>query len=97
MEKMSLADFSRITGILEADLKGRSRTEKVAVAREMYWIYLNYRGMGYRRISQWDGRKPETILSGIRTVRNLIETNHPLVEPYKEVEQLKEVFESLSY
>lgn len=85
MEEMSLTQFSEIVGISEDDIKGRSRKENVAIARELYWLYLNTRGYGYRKISQFDGRKPETILSGIRTVRNLIETNHPLVEPYKEL------------
>jgi len=85
MEQMSLAEFSQRVGVPEDDIKGRSRKENIAIARELYWLYLNTNGYGYRKISQLDGRKPETILSGIRTVRNLIETNHPLVEPYKEL------------
>ncbi|NDW19287.1 hypothetical protein D0T53_10220 [Dysgonomonas sp. 216] len=85
MEQMSLAEFSQKVGIPEDEIKGRSRKESIAIARELYWLYLYKNGKGYRKISQLDGRKPETILSGIRTIRNLIETNHPLVEQYKEL------------
>lgn len=85
MDHMSLTEFSNKIGIPEEDIKGKSRKEHIAIARELYWLYLYKNGYGYRRISQIDGRKPETILSGIRTVRNLIETNHPLVEQYKDL------------
>lgn len=78
-------ELSNLSNITKEDITGRSRSEAIAIAREIYWYCLNLQGIGYRKISQFDGRKPETILSGIRTVRNLIETNHPLVESYKEL------------
>lgn len=78
-------ELSNLSNITKEDITGRSRKEEVAIAREVYWYCLNLQGIGYRRISRMDGRARETILSGIRTVKNLIETNHPLVEQHKDV------------
>lgn len=82
---LTIEEYSEKTKIPVEDLKGKSRKQNIAIARELYWLYLNTNGYGYRKISQLDGRTPETILSGIRTIRNLIETNHPLIEPYKDL------------
>ncbi|MDR0823909.1 MAG: hypothetical protein LBN74_02370 [Prevotella sp.] len=71
--------------ITKEDITGKSRKEEVAIAREIYWYCLNTQGFGYRRISRLDGRCKQTILSGIRTVKNLIETNHSLIKPYKNI------------
>lgn len=81
---VELLNYSNVS-ITKEDITGRSRSEVVAIAREVYWYCLNLQGLGYRKISQMDGRKKQTISSGIRTVKNLIETNHPLVESYRKV------------
>ena len=86
-EFIELSNLSN-TGITKDDITGRSRKEEVAIAREVYWYCLNLQGLGYRRISRIDGRRKQTILSGIRTVKNLIETNHPLVKHHREVIQI---------
>lgn len=81
-------ELSELTNITKEDITGRSRNETIAVAREVYWYCLNLQGLGYRKIARLDGRTKQTIQSGIRTVKNLIETNHPLVAPHKEVIQI---------
>ncbi|MDR1089930.1 MAG: hypothetical protein LBL79_02550 [Prevotella sp.] len=88
MSTLTVGEFIELSDLLnitEEDISGRSRNEEVAIAREVYWYCLNLRGLGYRRISRLTGRRKQTISSGIRTIKNLIETNHPLVEPYKNV------------
>jgi chromosomal replication initiation ATPase DnaA len=78
-------ELSNLSNITKEDIAGRSRKEEVAIAREVYWYCLSLQGIGPRIISRMDGRGKQTISSGIRTVKNLIETNHPLVAPYKDV------------
>lgn len=64
---------------------GISRKENIAIAREMLWYCMNKKGIGTRRIARLAGRKRETVRSGIHTIRNLIETDNPLIEPYRDV------------
>lgn len=71
--------------INEEDIRGKSRRENIAIAREAYWYCINKTGIGTRRIARTVNRKRETVRSGIRTIKNLIETNNPLVEPYRKV------------
>jgi hypothetical protein len=78
----TFVDFSESTVTVE-QIRGRSHKQEVAVARELYWYFLNKRGVGYRRIAKTADRKRETVLSGIRSARWLVETGHPLTEPYK--------------
>lgn len=84
-------ELSNLSNITKDDITGRSRNEEIAIAREVYWYCLNLQGLGHRRISRIDGRRKQTISSGIKTVKNLIETNHPLLEPHK---QTIEIFAS---
>jgi len=81
---IELSNLSDI-GITKDDITGRSRNEEIAIAREVYWYCLNLQGLGHRRISRIDGRRKQTISSGIKTVKNLLDTNHPLVEHHREV------------
>ncbi|MDR1336373.1 MAG: hypothetical protein LBK22_06055 [Tannerella sp.] len=68
------------------EVRSRSRKTQVAIAREAYWYYLRVRhGLGPRRISRLDGRCKETVFSGLKTIQNLLETNHPLVSPYQHI------------
>ncbi|MDR2993567.1 MAG: hypothetical protein LBV11_07000 [Bacillus cereus] len=88
---LSIEEFiklSNLSGITKEDIIGRSRKEKITIAREMYWYCLNIQGLGYRRIAKIEGRCKQTISSGICTIKNLINTNHHLVEPYKDVIKL---------
>jgi len=84
---MTIEEFIESAGypVSVEEARGRSRREKVAVAREAYWYFLSRHGLGCRRIARMDGRAKETIQSGLRTVKNLIETDHPLIKPYREI------------
>jgi chromosomal replication initiation ATPase DnaA len=79
---IELSNFKN--SITEEDIMGMSRRENIAIAREMLWYCMNKNGIGTRRISRFAGRKRETVRSGIRTIRNLIETENPLIEPYRD-------------
>lgn len=75
-------ELSSPSNITKEDIIGRSRNEAIAIARETYWYCLNLQGLGHRKIAKIDGRAKQTISSGIKTVKNLLETNHPLILPH---------------
>ena len=85
MSEMSLSEYSKMVGIPEEELMGRSKSYTITTAREVYWYYLKTTNLSscYNTAKIFN-RVPSTILSGVKTVRNLIETNHPLIHPHKE-------------
>jgi hypothetical protein len=83
---LSVEEFIKQTGtaVSAEQLTGRSRTAEISVAREAYWYCLHTQhGMGYRRIASLAGRCKETVRSGLTTIRNLLETGHPLIAPFR--------------
>jgi chromosomal replication initiation ATPase DnaA len=86
-EYISIDQFIELSNlensITEEDIMGISRKENIAIAREMLWYCMNKKGVGTRRIARFAGRKRETVRSGIRTIKNLIETESLLIEPYR--------------
>jgi chromosomal replication initiation ATPase DnaA len=90
MSALTIEEFIELsnlsdTGVTKNDITGRSRNEEITIAREVYWYCLNLQGLGNRRISRIDGRRKQTISSGIRTIKNLLETNNGMLEQYKGV------------
>jgi hypothetical protein len=72
------------TEVSAKEVRGRSRKAPVAITREAYWLYLRvHHGLGPRRIARIAGRSKETVFSGLKAARNLLETNHPLILPYR--------------
>ena len=84
---LSISEYSQLIGIPEQELKGRSRIETIAIARQVYWYILSIKGIGYRAISRLADRTPATVLSGIRSVKWLFDNNHPLIQDYTDIIQ----------
>jgi len=61
------------------------KDNKLALQRQVYWYYLrNKHHYKLRDIAILFGRKHSTIISGIRTISNLIETKNSTIDPYLE-------------
>jgi chromosomal replication initiation ATPase DnaA len=77
---LTLSDSS----ISACAVEGRSRNMQTAIAREAWWYYLNRRqGLSLRQIARLSGRNHSTVRSGIKTASQLLDTAHPLIEPYR--------------
>lgn len=79
---LTLTEYSEHIGISEQELIGLSRKHKYSVPRQIYWLYLNCNGKSYRKIAKKFNRNHTSILVGIRTAKNLIETNDSILKPY---------------
>jgi hypothetical protein len=84
---LSIEDFiilSLLKGkINEEDIINHVRKVNIKVPREAYWHYLSLIGLGTRRIAVLANRKRETVRSGIRTLKNMLDTNDPLLDWYR--------------
>lgn len=81
---LSLSEYSKQVGIPEGVIKGRDKKPTIAIARQVYWYYLHCNGVSYYRMARMYGRTHTTILKGVATIKNLIETKDPLISPHME-------------
>lgn len=82
MNILTITEYSEKVGLPEEELIGLSRKHIYTIPRQIYWLYLNCNGKSYRNIAEKFDRKHPSILVGIRTVKNLIETNDSILKPY---------------
>jgi len=68
-----ITEFSKAVCVPELDILGRSRG-RIADIREAYWLLLYENGFNYTEIGILCERTHATILSGIRRIRQLIES-----------------------
>jgi hypothetical protein len=81
---MSIKEFARATGIPESELLGRSRAKRLDNARQLLWLRLREKGYTTTWIAKLFNRDHSCIVTGTKTIKNLIETGDPLVmEWYK--------------
>jgi chromosomal replication initiation ATPase DnaA len=72
---VSIEDYVKEKGISVPELYGKSRVFHTALAREVYWLYLKKNGLTLYEIARMFNRKQHsTVLSGIRTAKNLLST-----------------------
>lgn len=86
MEEMSLSEYSERVGISEEELTGKSRKRNLTIPRFVYWFYLNKLNpveWSSAEIAFVFGRESQAIRYGIKQVRNFIETNDAIIEPYR--------------
>jgi chromosomal replication initiation ATPase DnaA len=81
---IEIEDYSAKTEIPMSELMGYSRVPKIALAREAYWYYLKKRNYRLIDIAFMFNRTHPTILSGIRTIRNMIDTHDHSIIHYLE-------------
>lgn len=81
-----LHNFAQIGGITVEELKSKSRKQKATICRSCYylWLFKNTR-LPISEIGRHVNRTHATIMSGIKYVGWLFETNDVLIEPYKEI------------
>ena len=79
---LTIEEYSEQIGVPKEQLIGLSRKHKYTIPRQIYWLYLNTNGKSYREIAEIFDRKHPSILVGIRTVKNLIETDDSILKPY---------------
>jgi len=64
-------------------IKGTTRKQEVAIARAVYWRYLNRKGLKMVDIAAMFNRKAHsTISSGIKRAENLISCNDEIAVPF---------------
>ncbi|GAB6119248.1 helix-turn-helix domain-containing protein [Dysgonomonas termitidis] len=83
---LSLKEYAERTDIPEEELTGKSRKQVLAVARFIYWFYLNKSDpvrWSSVKIAEIFGREHPAILHGIKQVKNFIDTNDSIIEPYR--------------
>jgi hypothetical protein len=81
---MNIEEFSAITGIPPRELLGRSSTRRLNSARQLLWLRLREEGYTTTEIGKRFGRNHSSVVSGVKTVRNLIETGDLLVRGWNE-------------
>ena len=84
MRELTLAEFSRMTGLSEEVLVGRDRSRQLSTARQIHWLHLRHKKHSYDKIAKIYRRRRASIISGIKTIKNLIETEDVLIAPYRD-------------
>jgi len=83
---LTIEEYSERTDIPVEELKGKSRKQTLTIPRFVYWFYLNRSNpvkWSSVRIAEIFGREHPAILHGIKQVKNFIDTNDSIIEPYK--------------
>jgi len=68
-----ITEFSKAVCVPELEILGRERG-RLSDIRETYWLLLYENGFNYQEIGKLCGRTHATILSGIRRIRQLLES-----------------------
>ncbi len=84
-KELTLSEYSRIVGIPEDVLKGKKKSGSLSVIREVHWLLLLNAGHKYTDIARLYGRRHSSIIGGVKTARNLIETKDASIIPYMEM------------
>jgi chromosomal replication initiation ATPase DnaA len=72
---ITVEHYSNKTGIPTDSLLGKSRTFHVTLAREIYWLYLHKNKFTCYKIARmFNRRRHSTVLSGIKTAKNMLST-----------------------
>ena len=83
---LTIEEYSERTDIPVEDLKGKSRKQTLTIPRFVYWFYLNRVNpiqWSSVRIAEIFDREHPAILHGIKQIRNFVETNDSIIEPYR--------------
>ena len=84
-KELTLSDYSRIVGIPEDVLKGKKKSGSLPVIREVHWLHLFNAGHKYTDIARLYCRRHSSIIGGVKTAMNLIETKDTSIIPYMEM------------
>lgn len=80
---ITLSDYADIVGVPEEILTGSRGKREITIPRHLYWLYLNKaRKLSCYALAKYFGTSAWNITSGVRSIKNLIDTRDPLVLPY---------------
>lgn len=83
MDKLSLEQYSEKISIPVSELEGLSRVPEISLARQAYWYYLHSKGIILKEIAtQFNRNAHSTIISGINTIKDMIDTNNTTINRY---------------
>jgi hypothetical protein len=82
---MTLSEYSQMVGIPEEVLIGKKKSGTLPVAREVHWLHLLNAGYNYNQIARLYDRSHASIIDGIKTAKNLIETKDASIIPFLEI------------
>jgi chromosomal replication initiation ATPase DnaA len=69
-----IIEFSKLVGIPELELLGKSHARRISDARQIYWHILSGNGFSRTEIAKLNDRDHSTITNGIKRVKGLLET-----------------------
>jgi len=72
-----ITEFAKITGILEDQILGRRRTQKLSDARHLYWYLLFANGFCYSEIARLNDRTHASVMWGIGKIDGLLQIGDP--------------------
>lgn len=83
MDRLTLEQYSERIGVPVKEIKGRSRKYEHKIPRHLYWLYLNKNGISKRDIARKFNMVHSSIVNGINTISNLIETEDKILSEYE--------------
>lgn len=81
---LTIKEYSKQVGIPENMLKS-SRKDQHKIPRQIYWLYLNSKGISKRSIARLFQMDHSSVINGIRTITNLLETRDKILSNYQEL------------
>lgn len=87
-----MLEFSKITGIRGRVLRGKSRVQHIAEARQMFYLLLREKtDLTYQEIARKCNRDSHsTVVYGVRKMRTLLEMGDPqAVDMWDEIKNIK--------
>ena len=67
-----ITEVSKITGISEEDILGKSRKQRISDARHLYFFVLRENGFSISDIARLSERNHATVIWGINSFKNLL-------------------------
>lgn len=88
--KIKLEEYAEKINMPVKVLTGKSRVPRIALARQTYWYYLHLQKVRLIDIARIFNRNSHsTIISGIRTVKNLVYTSDKRISLYIRILDIK--------
>lgn len=81
---LTLEEYSECIGVPKKDIIGDSRKYEHKIPRQLFWLYLHKKaGLSKRGIARRFKKDHCTIIRGLRTISDLIETEDKILSEYE--------------
>lgn len=82
---LTIEEYSEQIGVPKEEIKGTSRKYEHRLPRQLYWLYLNtIAGISKRGIARKFNMDHCTIIRGLKTISDLIETEDKILSDYED-------------